>query len=130
MSNNSPYNIASAVPGSATWTNSSATWTTLSTSPQYGNVTITTTGTGGGGVSVGPPGYIPTNNHTLGNGMNTDIFVHGRSLKEFMEKVEERLSILVPDLEKLEHFQALKEAHDHYKTLEAMCTVPKKDVKK
>ena len=44
-----------------------------------------------------------------------------------MEKVEQRLAILTPDIEKLEHFQALREAYEHYKTLEALCIMPKKD---
>lgn len=44
-----------------------------------------------------------------------------------MEKVEGRLAILAPNLEKLEHFQALREAYEYYKTLEALCILPKKD---
>ena len=53
--------------------------------------------------------------------------IDGKSLKDFMEKVEQRLAILTPDIEKLEHFQALREAYEHYKTLEALCIMPKKD---
>ena len=44
-----------------------------------------------------------------------------------MEKIESRLAILTPDPEKLEHFEALKKAYDHYKALEALCQLPKED---
>jgi hypothetical protein len=44
-----------------------------------------------------------------------------------METISKRLSILVPDPEKLAHFEALKKAYEHYKTLEALCQMPKKD---
>ena len=51
----------------------------------------------------------------------TDITVGGQSLKEFMKKMEQRLSILVPDPKKLEKFEALKKAYEHYKTMESLC---------
>ena len=50
-----------------------------------------------------------------------DIKIGERSLTKFMEQMEQRLSILVPDPEKLEQFEALKKAYEHYKTLEALC---------
>ena len=51
----------------------------------------------------------------------TDITVGGQSLKEFMKKMEQRLAILVPDPAKLEKFEALKKAYEHYKTMESLC---------
>ena len=51
----------------------------------------------------------------------TDITVGGKSLKEFMNKMEERLAILVPDPAKLEQFAALKKAYEHYKLMESLC---------
>ena len=51
----------------------------------------------------------------------TDITVGGKSLKEFMTKMEERLAILVPDPAKLEQFAALKKAYEHYKLMESLC---------
>jgi hypothetical protein len=51
----------------------------------------------------------------------TDITVGGKSLKEFMNKMEERLAILVPDPSKLEKFEALKKAYEHYKLMESLC---------
>jgi len=51
----------------------------------------------------------------------TDLKIDGKSLKDFMTKMEQRLSILVPDPEKLEKFEALKKAYEHYKTMESLC---------
>jgi hypothetical protein len=51
----------------------------------------------------------------------TDIKIDGHSLKEFMKKMEQRLAILVPDPKKLEKFEALKKAYEHYKTMESLC---------
>jgi hypothetical protein len=51
----------------------------------------------------------------------TDIKIDGQSLKEFMKKMEQRLAILVPDPNKLEKFEALKKAYEHYKTMESLC---------
>ena len=51
--------------------------------------------------------------------------VNGQDLGEFMETISKRLAILVPDPAKLEHFEALKKAYNHYKTLEALCELPK-----
>lgn len=56
-----------------------------------------------------------------------DIKWKGRSLGEMLSKIEQRLSILVPDPEKLEHFEALRKAYEHYKTLEALCDLPPKE---
>lgn len=50
-----------------------------------------------------------------------DIKIGDRSLKEFMTKMEQRLAILVPDPDKLEKFEALKKAYEHYKTMESLC---------
>jgi hypothetical protein len=51
--------------------------------------------------------------------------INGQDLAEFMDTISKRLAILVPDPEKLEHFEALKKAYQHYKTLEALCEIPK-----
>jgi hypothetical protein len=95
-----------------------------------GNVYVGGTTIGGGG---GGYGNITLSNNTWANTTTTttpthgDMTINGKSLKDFMEKVEQRLAILTPDIEKLEHFQALREAYEHYKTLEALCIMPKKD---
>ena len=53
--------------------------------------------------------------------------VNGQDLGEFMETISKRLAILVPDPDKLEHFEALKKAYEHYKMLEKLCELPKEE---
>ena len=53
-------------------------------------------------------------------GNDADIFVQGKSMKAWMEKVEQRLSILEPKPELLKKYKALEQAYEHYKTLEAI----------
>jgi hypothetical protein len=55
------------------------------------------------------------------------VMINGRNISEFMETIANRLAILQPDPAKLEHFAALKKAYEHYKTLEALCEIPKKE---
>ena len=85
----------------------------------------------GGGVSTpitigggAGSGYTWTNPNT-GNaisleGADADIFVQGKSMKAWMEAVEQRLCILEPKPELLKKYQSLKQAYEHYKTLEAI----------
>ena len=114
---------------------------TYSTQPSFGNVTINTSNTGYNGTwltSNGTSNSMWTTSPqytTIGSsdtsgklevtGENADLVINGKSLKQFMETIEGRLAILQPDLEKLEHFAALKKAYDHYKALEALCELPK-----
>jgi hypothetical protein len=72
--------------------------------------------------------------HITGAGIemdeDADITIGGRSMKKLLESIEHRLSILVPDPKKLERYEALKQAYEHYKTLEALCNEePKTDTK-
>ena len=50
-----------------------------------------------------------------------DIVMDGVSLRDTLAKLQDRLAILQPKPEHLEQFEALKQAYDHYKTLEALC---------
>ena len=50
-----------------------------------------------------------------------DITWKGRNLGKMLETIEKRLSILVPDPKKLEKYEALQKAYNHYKLLEALC---------
>ena len=79
----------------------------------------TSTGTGGHNWNNPPSVYISNGGIDMAAG--TDIKVDGKSLKEFMNKMEERLAILVPDPSKLEKFEALKKAYEHYKLMESLC---------
>jgi hypothetical protein len=83
----------------------------------------TSTGTGHynwNNVATTSPG-VNISNTGIDMAAGTDITVAGKSLKEFMNKMEERLAILVPDPAKLEKFEALKKAYEHYKLMESLC---------
>jgi hypothetical protein len=53
--------------------------------------------------------------------------VGGVDIGESLKSINQRLAILVPDPKKLEQFEALKRAYQHYKTLEALCDLPEKN---
>ena len=78
-----------------------------------------TTGTGGHNWNNPPTVNITGTGIDMAAG--TDISIDGKSLKTFMNKMEERLAILVPDPSKLEKFEALKKAYEHYKLMESLC---------
>ena len=40
---------------------------------------------------------------------------------DILDKIQDRLAILVPDPALLEKYEALKQAYDQYKLLEALC---------
>jgi hypothetical protein len=89
------------------------------------------TGAGSNGTWSTNP-YVFTTNNTSGLHVSTDAIFDGdikwkgRSLGDMLTTIEKRLAILTPDPAKLEHFEALQKAYDHYKTLEALCEVPEK----
>ena len=127
--------------GSFTFTNNHIGTTpgglTYPTLPTYGNITIGNAG------AVGSGTYLNTNGTNwasiTGSNKQSSLQVHGdaefegkvminkRDLGEFMETLSKRLAILVPDPEKLEYFESLKKAYHHYKTLEALCEIPKEE---
>ena len=111
--------------------------------PQY-NVGIGAAGSGGGtGAYYTTNGTIynqPWQNLTMTNNSHPSslnikgdaefegkVKINGQDLGKFMETISKRLAILVPDPAKLEHFEALKKAYNHYKTLEALCELPKEE---
>ena len=105
-----------------------------------GTITLPTTTITNSGYTIGAAGSsgqfytTGTNGHNWNNpptvnitgtgidmAAGTDISIDGKSLKNFMTKMEERLAILVPDPSKLEKFEALKKAYEHYKLMESLC---------
>jgi hypothetical protein len=88
------------------------------------NWTTSTFSTGGLGVTQGT---VDINADGIKMQAGTDIKIGHKSLLDFMDRVEARLGILQPNPELLEKFEALKQAYEHYKTLEALCTgnIPK-----
>jgi hypothetical protein len=87
--------------------------------------TMYTTGTYNWNTTTSPSVNISSDGIDMAAG--TDIKVDGKSLKEFMSKMEERLAILIPDPKKLEQFAALKKAYEHYKLMEQLCQEPPKE---
>jgi hypothetical protein len=109
---------------------SSNTITLPSSSYTIGSAGSTLYSTGAGGynwnnINASPSVNISSDGIDMAAG--TDIKVDGKSLKEFMNKMEERLAILVPDPKKLEQFAALKKAYEHYKLMEKLCQEPPKE---
>jgi hypothetical protein len=78
----------------------------------------TSTGTGS---NWNNPPTVNISNTGIDMKSGTDIKIDGKSLKQFMDKMEERLAILIPDPAKLEKFEALKKAYEHYKLMEKLC---------
>jgi len=116
LPNTVTYSSGATVGGITSINNINSTWHTgtTGTSGQY-----YTTGTNGN--NWNSPSTVNISNTGIDMAAGTDIKVDGKSLKEFMTKMEQRLSILVPDPKKLEKFEALKKAYEHYKTMESLC---------
>lgn len=53
--------------------------------------------------------------------INGNLTINGTDLNQLLESIQSRLNILIPDPEKLEHYESLKKAYAHYKMLEALC---------
>jgi hypothetical protein len=116
--------------------NTSYVYTTTATNwPSYGNITVGAQGTSGAslystgssynwgtitsGSSYGTSGQL----HVSGTAkIDGDLTVQGISIVKTLEKINERLAILVPDPAKLEKYAALKKAYDHYKVMESLIT--------
>ena len=82
---------------------------------------ITITGGGGAGSGYTWQGSQANSSGTIKlEGADADIIVQGKSMKAWMEGVEQRLCILEPKPELLEKYTALRQAYEHYKTLEAI----------
>lgn len=52
---------------------------------------------------------------------NGKVMINGADLAATLHAIQDRLSILIPDPKRLEKYEALKQAYEHYKTLEALC---------
>lgn len=116
--------------------------------PQYGNVTIGAGGVGhtvsitgaGGGYSTVPNTVLASNgtgttwaSTSASNtakisakgqlhieGEDADLIINGVKLSDILNGITSRLAILQPKPELLEKYDNLREAYEHYKTLEAL----------
>lgn len=102
-------------------------------SPGYGAVPLTggtyytATGGGGGAWTTAASVTNPAPRVKISDG---DIELDGVSIAKTMLAIQDRLAILTPKPELLEKYEALKQAYDHYKMLEALCMDSAKDADK
>jgi hypothetical protein len=109
--------------------------------PTLSNVTLNTTYSGAGIYQVtGTGGYTLNTSATNGTwaslsaGTSTpsiqvkgdaefegNVTINGQNLAETLQRIQDRLAILVPDPKLLDKYEALQQAYEHYKTLEALC---------
>ena len=102
-----------------------------------GTHTISITGAGSGGsggsgtvLMANGAGTTWANNNTAAkisakgqlhlDGEDADLVINGASLKDMLNGITDRLSILQPKPELLAKYANLREAYEHYKTLEAL----------
>lgn len=71
-------------------------------------------GGGGGGLTMNASNYSDIKIEA------SNISVNGTKLSDILDSINSRLNILVPNPNKLEKYEALKEAYEHYKLMEAM----------
>jgi hypothetical protein len=78
----------------------------------------------GGAIGVtGPSGAVSMTNYSLSDNnvsVNDDIIINGVSLSGTLNRINDRLAILQPKPELLEKYANLREAYEHYKTLERL----------
>ncbi|WP_353482393.1 hypothetical protein [Haliscomenobacter sp.] len=105
--------------------------------PSYGAVpNVTIGGTSATSISVGSPVWTTTTNntgdYTFANqniqpntiqikGEDADLLINEKSLKTWMEKVEERLNILTPNPELEKEWDELRRLGEQYRKLEKKC---------
>lgn len=89
-----------------------------------GGGTVSTPITIGGGAGSGYTWNTASTTTAKGQikleGSDADIFVQGKSMKAWMDAVEQRLCILAPKPELLAKYESLRQAYEHFKTLEAI----------
>jgi len=117
---------------------SNYTYSTTGATGASGSYYVSTGAGSNGTWNTTSPYIFSTNNTGIGNitgsGLHVtsdaefdgDVKIKGVSIAKALETINKRLAILVPDPAKLEHFEALQKAYQHYKTLEALCEIPEK----
>jgi hypothetical protein len=80
---------------------------------------VSTGGTAGAWVSSG------TNTSTLKVQGDAEfagkVSINGQDISTVLQNINDRLSILVPNPKVLDKYEALRQAYEHYRTLEALC---------
>jgi hypothetical protein len=93
----------------------SATGINVTTSPVW-----TTTTNNTGGYTFANQNIQPNNTVHI-KGENADLLINDKSLKTWMEKVEERLNILTPNPEMEKEWDQLRKLGERYRKLEKKC---------
>ena len=112
----------------------SYTYSSGTSDPYYGAVPNVNVGRG---INVSSPVWTTTTNNTGGytfanqniqpnntvhiKGENADLLINDKSLKTWMEKVEERLNILTPNPEMEKEWNDLRKLGERYRKLEKKC---------
>ena len=110
------------------------TYSNGTSDPYYGAVPNVNVGSG---IKVSSPVWTTTTNNTGGytfanqniqpnntvhiKGENADLLINEKSLKTWMEKVEERLNILTPNPEMEAEWDQLRKLGERYRKLEKKC---------
>ena len=114
------------------------TWGAGTSYPGFGAVPTVGTGGTGTGYVYTSPNTVPWINTTTGTGVNpamvvnqggtieikgedADIKINGKSMKTWMEAVEERLNILTPNPELEKDWDELRRLGERYRKLEQKC---------
>lgn len=107
--------------GGTTYTYSTMPSVTIGGAPgTSANAIWTTTGTGTGWPSAVGATISPSATITL-KGEEADIDINGKSMRAWMEKVEERLNILTPNTELEKDWDDLRKLGERYRKLEKKC---------
>jgi hypothetical protein len=98
-------------------------YTLANTVPNYGTISISAPGGSNGTWSTNP--ILSTNHSGLqvtGDAeFSGQVKINGQDIGKTLESIQDRLAILVPDPKLLDKYEALKQAYEHYKVLEALC---------
>ena len=108
------------------------TYSSGTSHPSYGPYPNVTTVSG---INVNPTVWTTTTNNTGGytfantqpsntvriRGEDADLLINNKSLKNWMEKVEERLNILTPNPEMEKEWDDLRKLGERYRKLEKKC---------
>jgi hypothetical protein len=87
-----------------------------------GNYTVATGGNNGTWASVVNSGTTTPSIQVKGDAeFGGNVTINGQNLAETLQRIQHRLAILVPDPKLLGKYEALQQAYEHYKILEALC---------
>ena len=93
---------------------------TISIAPSGGTGAVLTTSNGTAGATWTNVARTTAKGQLHLEGEDADLVINGVSLKDMLNGITDRLAILQPKPELLEKYENLREAYEHYKTLEAL----------